>query len=255
MLIMVFPKILWAQASNLVLTYDIKDTGVQSGDILIQSNAGLIRANVSYSNKIFGVVINDPIIVYRDVDQKQTPVATTGTVLVNVTDQNGEIKQGDFVTTSEIPGKGQKASVSGYVIGIATENFNKSSGQPIQGAGGKTYTQAKVNVSLRVEFAEISSAKSVNRFFDLLNQALFRNIQDPEKSIQIFRYIGASLVILLSFAIGFVTFARSIYKGVEAIGRNPLARRTIQLTILMNIFFAILTALVGVAAAVLILRL
>jgi hypothetical protein len=251
---LLFPSLLLAQASNFTMTFDLSDAEAQDGDILIQNTQGLVRANSAYHNRIFGVINYNPIIAYRDIDLKQTPVVQTGVATVNVTDENGDIKTGDFVTTSNIPGKGQKATVSGYVVGIAMEDFDKSKGTSLP-FDGENLTQGKINVSMRIEFAEISSARSANRLFDLINQALFRNIQDPEKSVQVFRYIGASLIVLLSFGIGFVTFARSIYKGVEAIGRNPLAKRTIQFSIFMNIFFALLTALVGVGASILILRL
>lgn len=110
-------------------------------------------------------------------------------------------------------------------------------------------------VALRIEYAEISTARSVVRLLEYFNAALFRNIQNPEKFIQVLRYIGATMVVMMAFLISFITFSRSIPKGVEAIGRNPLASKAILFSIALNILFTLLIGSVGLFAAFIILRL
>ncbi len=81
-------------------------------------------------------------------------------------------------------------------------------------------------------------------------------INDPidPNFVNILRYILAGLAVLISFTIGFFTLARTIPKAMEALGRNPLARTTIQFGIVLNIIFTIGIGLVGVVAAIILLR-
>ena len=51
-------------------------------------------------------------------------VAVAGRVPVNVSTENGPIVQGDFLTSSSIPGVAMKASKSGEVIGTATQAYD-----------------------------------------------------------------------------------------------------------------------------------
>jgi len=60
-------------------------------------------------------------------------------------------------------------------------------------------------------------------------------------------------IVLISFTIGFVYFGRVTTRGVEALGRNPLASRTIQLNLALNLAFMIVIILVGLGIGYLIL--
>ena len=44
-------------------------------------------------------------------------------------------------------------------------------------------------------------------------------------------------------------------KALEAIGRNPLAKSTIQLSMIINIALLVLTGIIGILASILIIRL
>ena len=57
------------------------------------------------------------------------PVALVGRVPVNVTNENGPIQVGDFITTSSTPGYGMKATEPGRVVGMALGGFNGENGQ------------------------------------------------------------------------------------------------------------------------------
>jgi F0F1-type ATP synthase membrane subunit c/vacuolar-type H+-ATPase subunit K len=50
-----------------------------------------------------------------------------------------------------------------------------------------------------------------------------------------------------------IYFGKASRAGIEAVGRNPLAKRVIQLTVVMNIVLTIVIVLVGLAIAYLIL--
>lgn len=234
--------------------YEVPDADSIEGDILVATDAGLVRAQKSFDNKIFGVIVDQPILVYRSSDTKGKPVVRSGVATVNVTTLNGSIKYGDYITSSSIAGKGQKASESGYVLGIAMGNFDGSGAETIDGPSGKV-ALGKIPVAIRIEYAELTNPRFAGRLFSFIGSSFLENIQDPKKLGEIIRYLAAGMVILLSFTFGFLTFSRSITKSVEALGRNPLAKSTIQLSILMNIFLLVLTGVIGIVAAILIIRL
>lgn len=239
--------------------YDLADDKAEEGDILSYTEKGLVRSDREYDNRMFGVIQKDPPVTYKRSDGSGTPVTRSGTVLVNVTTINGPIKVGDLITSSNMPGKGEKAENSGYVIGVATREFKEGEGTQTQytannGAINKQVSVGKIPVAIKIEFAEINTARSTNRLLEAVNQAFFRNVSDPEQFVNIVRYILAGLAVLFSFVIGFFTFARTIPKGIEALGRNPLARTSIQFGIIINIVFTIGIALIGIVAAVILLR-
>ena len=60
-------------------------------------------------------------------------------------------------------------------------------------------------------------------------------------------------MVLIAFTLGMIYFGRSSRAGIEAIGRNPLAKRVIQFTVFMNIVLTIVIVIVGLAIAYLIL--
>jgi F0F1-type ATP synthase membrane subunit c/vacuolar-type H+-ATPase subunit K len=67
------------------------------------------------------------------------------------------------------------------------------------------------------------------------------------------RYLLAFLIAIIAFVLGFIYFGRVVRVGIEAIGRNPLARRMIQITMLFNILITIVIVLAGLLIAYLIL--
>lgn len=254
----IFSKSAFAQL-EVSETYDVGDKAAQDGDILSFTDKGFVRSDREGDNKIFGVVQNNPLISYRRTDKSGTIITRNGAAEVNVTTINGPIKVGDFITTSTLPGKGTKADNSGYVIGMALKEFKESDGtkQNFTAPGtviSKQISVGKIPVAIKIEYAEINTARNANRLLDAVNAAFFRNVNDPEKFVNIFRYIAAGLAVIIAFIIGFFTFGRSLSKGIEALGRNPLARTTIQFGIITNIIFTILIVLAGVVAAVILLR-
>ncbi len=254
-LLLAVPRLSFAQSTSLDIAYSYSnvDPQAEDGDILF-SGSTLTRADSAYSNRIFGVVQKEAVITFRDVANKNIPVSRSGIAQVNVTTINGPIKKGDYITSSQILGKGQKADKSGYVLGVALDSFSGEGSQTAT-VGNKTVAVGKIAVALRIEYAELTTARSSLRLLEYISEALFKNIQDPGKFVQIIRYLAAGAVVILSFAISFVTFSRSVFKGVEGIGRNPLARSAIQSSIIINAALTGAIALIGVVAALIILRL
>ncbi len=253
---LLFPFSTQAQAPALEATsvYEISDDQAVDGDIVVATENGLVRASRGFDNKMFGVITPNPILVYRDSAGEGQPVVRAGTTTVNVTTLNGPIKYGDYITSSSIAGKGQKATDSGYVLGIALGTFDGADAEQIDGPAGKV-ASGEIPVALRVEYAELTNPRFAGRLFGFVGASFLENVNDPQKFGNVVRYIAAGLVVLLSFTFGFLTFSRSIAKSVEALGRNPLAKSTIQLSMIINIALLVVTGLVGIVASILIVRL
>ncbi len=242
------------QGTDVASVYEIKDKNPTDGDIIVSTSDGLVLATTSYDTHIFGVLKNNPLIVYRSLDQTGYPIVRSGLADINVTTFNGPIKYGDYITASAFPGKGEKALESGYVVGIALQPFNDSSPGNKQNFNGRTINTGKIRVAIRIEYADVTSPKTISRLFSFLGTSFLSNIQDPKQFGMIVRYFAAGLIILLAFSFGFLTFSRSIAKGVEAIGRNPLAKSTIQFSIMINIALLILTGLIGLIASFILIK-
>lgn len=249
-----------AQAADIASVYEIADPQAEDGDLLvITSDQGLVRATKAYDTHLFGVLQTQPLFVYRRFDNLGKPIARSGIAKVSVTTLGGAINVGDYITSSEIPGKGQRGAGAGYVVGVALSSLGENDGQQIdftpQEGSAKKVTSGTISVALKIEYAESSGARSPSQFLNTFSSALFTNIKDPDKFMQIFKYIMAGAAIVVSFALGFFTFSRSIPKGIEAIGRNPLAEKAIIFSLVLNVIFTILTVGAGIIAAVFILRL
>lgn len=241
-----------AYALDIANIYPV-DTKAISGDILTDSTTqGLIRSSSAYDNRLFGIVEDDPLAVYRDTaTPKNRPVVRNGDNSVNVTDFNGPLSVGDYITSSPIEGKGMKATESGEVVGVVTSKGVSSSPISYQ---GKSYPSSTVIVSLNIEYRDLGTGRSNIALFNALNTTLFKGIQNPEQFQTVVRYIIAGVIALLAFTFGFIAFTRSISKGIEAIGRNPLAKGAIQVSIGLEIILTIITSFAGVALAYIIIK-
>lgn len=228
--------------SDITNVYDLSDKEAKDGDILIITpEKGIERTNIPYDIHLFGVLQDEPLVVFKRVDASGSAIARSGVAEVNVTSVNGPIKSGDGITSSETPGYGMKATISGHIIGVATADFNEAKGQ--------------VPVALKIEYADLTTARSANRLFQYIGTAFFKNVQDPEGFGLLLKSLIAGLIMIVSLAFGFIIISRSIPKAIEAIGRNPLARRSILISISLNIGFALAASLIGILASLIILRL
>lgn len=249
-----YPSFAQSQGIEVTSVYEIADTESLEGDILSTTDKGLTRTTIDSDPKIFGVITEQPLLVYRS-ETKGKPVARSGITHVNVTTVNGPIKYGDLITSSTIPGKGQKALPSGPTLGIALAEFKEDQGQRIDGPKGKV-ASGKIPVAIRIESGSSAGGlAAAGNLLNLIGAGFLENIKDPKKFTEVIRYISAGLVVLLSFTFGFLTFSRSIVKSIEALGRNPLAKSTIQLSMIINIILLVVTGLIGIVASILIIRL
>jgi hypothetical protein len=235
-------------------TYPIADTDVLEGDIVSNTTEGIIKSKTPYDSRVLGIIQSNPLVVFRSDIEGELPVVNQGTAYVNVTNLNGNISKGDFITTSGIAGKGQKSLASGYAIGTALEAFTATQSATIS-FNGQNYVLGQIPVALRIEYATITGTRFPTQFLDQLLSGLLTGLGSQEQLTQFTKYLVALIIFLASLIFAFLTFAKVITKGIEGLGRNPLARTSIQFSIIINAILVVFTLILGLAAAILIIRL
>lgn len=220
----------------------VKNPNVQDGSILSLSPQGATPSTKPFDSQVLGVVArNAGVILSSSSDTQSVPVISDGTTYVLVSSQQGNIKKGDIITTSTIPGVGVKAIQSGYVLGNALEDYTSSDPK-------KT---GKIAISLNLHYFN-AKPSFPGALTDILKIALLPTSNAPSA---IFKYVVAAVVVLGSFVLGFLTFGRTAAKGVEALGRNPSASGVIHLGIIFNVIIVVAIVLAGLTVAFLIIRL
>jgi hypothetical protein len=213
---------------------------IANGDIITTSSNGYTLSTSPYDPQIFGVVSLNPAVYLKNTTATHdTPVISSGVVLVRVSTQNGNIKSGDFITSSTIPGVGVKASDNGFVLGQAEQSYASSDPNKI----------GLIFVTLQPHYAQVNNDITHN-IFNTFSLGITAAMSTP---LGVIRYFVAGLITLLSFFFGFRFFARASNRGVEAIGRNPLAKQAILFSVFLNTIITIFIMLFGVAISYLIL--
>lgn len=240
-------------------THTVENDTAQNGDIVsLSSETGnLLLTTQEYDEKMFGVITLSPAVVLRTVGLN-TPIVRSGEVQVNVTTLNGSIGIGDYVTSSAIPGKGQRASeLTGYVLGVALQSFTPADGTLID-FEGKEVAQGSILVAVGISPSTPFIRKVSGGFLGGLQyggELFFYLLTTTKQSERIVRYILAVLVAITSLYISFRSFGHNVAKGIESIGRNPLAKGSIQTMIIVNVVLIAVVSLGGIALSLIIISL
>jgi hypothetical protein len=207
----------------------------QDGDIICNFEDINKPCDEPYSTNMMGVYVANPAVVLDNLSLPDgLPIASNGKVYVRVSVIQGAIKTGDYITTSDQPGIGVKADKSGYVLGVSLEDTD-------------TDRIILVNVGIKPAFVAGNVRGSL---LDITKEALLSPYLAPLASL---RYVLAAVSAAGAFILGFMYFGRVARSGVEAIGRNPLAGRLIQFSVILNLLFTLVIMGTGLAIAYLIL--
>ncbi len=214
----------FAQSAQMgvALSVVVNGTAPKDGDVICTGKGGYVLCSDTYSTAMFGVVTSAPAAAFQGAPQANQYLALTyGKAFVRVSAKAGTIKKGDLLTSSKDPGVATKASKNGYVLGLALEDY----------APSNTDQVGTIAVSLDIHPTTIYIDVRSN-LLEALREGLSAPILTPLAAL---RYILAAIVTIASFILGFVHFGRLARAGVEAIGRNPLARVQIQGSVLINL--------------------
>ena len=222
--------------------FPLIDKNVPDGSIVTSSQKGFTLSKVQYDPFMIGVVTINPAVAFDggQINAKY-PVTTSGNAYVLVNGSNGPIKKGDVITSSNKPGVGMRAVKSGYVLGTALEDFTPTKPTDVK----------KIQLTLNFHHA-IGVLAIRNKLSDIFRLSEIATYEEPTT---VFKYVAAILIVVVSFILGFIFFGRIATMGVEALGRNPLASRTIQIGILLNVVITVAIIASGVLISLFILRL
>ncbi len=230
-----------AQAtSGIAFNITIADSEAKESDIICGSADGFIRCKSEYDPQIHGVVTENPAVsLEAAADEETRLIVTSGIAKVRVSANNGNISKGSLITSSNTSGVGQLASRNGYVLGTAIDEFSSDNQEDT----------SLINVAINIHPAA-GLAGPRSDLLQVLRQGLQAPLFEPLASL---RYILAAAIILMAFTLGFIYFGRVARTGVEAIGRNPLASRIIQFSVILHILITIVIILAGLGMAYLVL--
>ncbi|MBI2063251.1 MAG: hypothetical protein HYT61_03405 [Candidatus Yanofskybacteria bacterium] len=155
--------------------YFVVEDGVEPGDVVAvgpndtsyDSKQGLQKTAVlkkaTPEDRVVGVISTDPFqIMNKDLnDQRPSdtqPVALSGTALVKVSTANGEIKKGDLLTASDVPGVAVRTDKAGLIIGSALEDFDVSVASQ---SDGFPEDQGKILMFISTTYSTGARTKSV----------------------------------------------------------------------------------------------
>lgn len=217
---------------------------VENGDIISISSKGYSLSSIPYDPSVVGVVTTNPALSLstEGAGSNTYPVVNSGNLEITVTNANGNIKEGDLITTSELEGVGMKATKNGFVVGTALRDFSSS----------KKGELARLPISLNLHYSYNKGSTTVSSLKDILSLSILASYESPSA---VFKYVVAGIVVTLSCLIGFISFGRAANTGLEALGRNPLAGRMIQIGIIFNVIITLAIVFAGIAVAVVIIRL
>jgi F0F1-type ATP synthase membrane subunit c/vacuolar-type H+-ATPase subunit K len=217
---------------------------VQDGAVICSTDNGPAPCTNAYDPGMQGVMTTNPAVSFQPVggqtDKNVYSVMSSGKAYVLVSSVNGDIKTGDYLTSSNMSGVAQKVSKNGYILGEALEEYTSSD---------KSQT-GTIQMAVNVRPLILNRGAAAN-IFQIVKEGLDALFLTP---FAMLKYIVAGIIVIGTTVFGLINFGRVAKSGVEATGRNPLAKGTIQFTTFINVLLSIgiMAAGVGIAYVILI---
>lgn len=240
--ISIFNSVVHAQnnSSGFAVTIPVSGNGVIDGAMVCSTDVGYSLCERSYNPNMYGVVTTSPSIYFDNSQAGSYPVVSNGKAYVLVQGGSDPIKVGDYITSSDALGIGQKAQKSGYVLGTALEDYLETDPQKTK----------KILVSISVKPAILTQQAGTN-LIEMIKEGIDGAFLSPLSAL---RYVVSGVIVIATVLFGLMHFGKIAKSGVEALGRNPLAGRMIQFGILLNVLMTIVIMISGLAIGFLILK-
>lgn len=228
-------------SAGVAISIDIAGSNIRDGSVVSSSSKGYKLTSNEYDPAIAGVISESPAVAIKNEIRTSTTheMISNGNAYVLVSSANGNINKNDYLTSSTTPGVAQKATVDGFVLGVALENYSSSN--------PKSTGKILANIEPHYNATFITTKTNL---IDSIRTTIGSPFLSPLTTL---RYLLAALIAILSFILGFVYFGRVVKTGVEALGRNPLAERSILTGIIFNLATTIIIMGIGLGISYLIL--
>ena len=244
--------------AQLVAQAYTSSSNLQPGMIvrLDTSKSGQVTAlDLTHINQMLGVVISASeaalTLSQATPTAQQVYVSNFGQHSVLVTNQNGPINVGDYITISALSGLGMKAdSNESLVLGQAASAFDGvhnvlSSSSLTSSTGQKTTVNiGTIPVDINIANNPIAQgAKGVPAFLNKLTKFA------TNKTVSASRIYLGMLCVVAGLVITITIIYSGIKNGFISIGRNPLAKRAIVVNLVRVVAIAVVIFAISLGAA------
>ncbi len=216
--------------------------------------------NYDQMDRVHGVVIgaNDSAVLIGSENEK-VYVATTGRFPILVSDQNGDINIGDYITVSALSGIGMKSNdAAPIIVGKATDKFSSKDNNAIVGTAkikdstGKERQIKIARIGIDVGIGRNPLQKTDNNLPEALKRASELIAGKPVSPIRVY----ISLVLLgIASAIAAMLVFSAVRSALIAIGRNPLSKKSIIKGMFQVVIIALMVFISGIFGVYLLLKL
>lgn len=214
------------------------------------------------AKQMLGIVVpvgNSPIVLAPQASNKdQVLVATTGRNDILVSNQNGAIRAGDYITISALDGVGMRADQNqSQVIGRAAAGFDSKStvigSVDLKDTLGRKKTVALGRVALDITITHNPQYDNTSDHVPgFLNKVSTGVAGKPVSAARI--YLGVVLFVVTAFIAGML-LVTGVRSGMSAVGRNPLSRKSIGKSLLQAVVAALIIFISGLFGVYLLVKL
>ena len=209
--------------------------------------------------RLHGVVVNpNDAPVTLSSETQQTFVATVGRYDALVSDENGTIKQGDFITVSSVRGIGKKTDTKSVnVIGKALADFDGKtdilSTTELKDNGGVVQQVhiARIPLDIGIGANPLAKPEDVN-LPGFLKRATETIAQKTVSPVRVYISIG---ILLASIAIAGSMLYAGVRSSMISIGRNPLSKQSITKSLMQVVITSFIVFIIGIFGVYLLLKL
>lgn len=205
-------------------------------------------------SKMLGVVVSSTaatITLGNNNAVNQVYITNYGRHDVLVSNQNGPIKVGDYITISNVSGIGMKADGSeSLVLGQAAGNFNGKANV----AGTTNLIESnglKKNVAFGLVPVDISIASNPLVLGPKGLPTFLKKVTSfaTNKSVSAIRVYLSMFIVLVGVILSITVIYAGVKNGLISLGRNPLARRTISGSLIRIVIAGIIIFGISLGAA------
>lgn len=188
-------------------------------------------------------------------DGQKIFVATEGSYEVLVSNENGEIDQGDYIAISSLAGIGMKADeTQSMVLGRAVEKFTgdgDSVGKSTTSGGG-TVSFGRIQVDIGIGKNPYQKAPDKDTVPDAL-QKISSTVAD--KQVSALRIYLALAVLIITALVAGTTLFSGVRSTVISVGRNPLSKGIIYKGLFQVLLLSLIIFITGLFGVYLLIKL
>lgn len=251
-----------ASAQSFIQSYNTS-APIQQGIIvqLEQNPSKVLPASQNNAYKTFGVVVDssDAPVSFSNPNSQSSQVFVTssGHYNVLVSDQNGPINSGNYITLSSVDGVGMNDNSSEpIVVGQAITSFSGGSNtvgtDSLKNSSGGTQAVhlgiIQANISIAKNPLIASPKSSVPGVLQRFTVGVAGK-EDPAWRI----YLGLAVLVIVAILTGTMIYS-AVRNSLVSIGRNPLSKQAIKKGFLRVVLTALIIFISGIFGVYLLLK-